>query len=553
MARIFTYDTTLRDGTQGEHVSLTLEDKLRIADRLDQFGIDYIEGGWPGSNPKDSEFFIRARDLPFRHARLAAFGATRRPRVAPEHDDGLQTLLAAQTPVVTIFGKSWTLHVTEALRTTLHENLEMIRSSVALLKSEGREVVYDAEHFFDGYRADPEYALDTLLAAKEAGADWIVLCDTNGGVLPWDVAEIVERVGRAGHPRLGIHVHNDAGTAAATTLAAVRAGVTQVQGTINGFGERCGNVDLCPVIAGAVIKLGYEMTCAANLDQLTALSAYVYDVSNLVPIDNQPYVGRSAFAHKGGVHVSAMMRNDQTYEHVDPALVGNLRRILISELAGRSNLQAAAKEKGISLEDNDPAAQKAVQTVKELENQGYQFEAADASLDLLLRRQLGLWTPRFELKGYRVTVDHRGDGRARTEATIHVVVGDEDEHTAAEGDGPVHALDRALRKALQPFYPEVQSIHLTDYRVRVLDGSEGTGTRVRVIIESADEHGPWTTVGVSPNILEASWEALADSIEYGLARHSGSVTVPGRTGPAASTAVLRKLGEDDSPALGVNG
>ncbi len=527
MSQVLVYDTTLRDGTQGEHVSLTVEDKLRIARRLDEFGIDYIEGGWPGSNPKDSEFFDRARELKLSHAKLSAFGSTRRAGIAADADEGLRTLLAADTPVVTLFGKSWTLHVTEALRTTLEENLEMIRSSVAYLKDQGKEVVYDAEHFFDGYRADPEYALETLAAASHAGADWIVLCDTNGGMLPWDVEQIVKEVVAAGHKKVGIHVHNDSGSAVANTLAAVRAGASQVQGTINGVGERCGNVDLCPVIAGAALKLGADLACGPNLDQLTALSAYLYDVTNLVPIDNQPYVGRSAFAHKGGVHVSAMMRNELTYEHIDPDTVGNLRRVLISELAGRSNLFAAAKEMGISLEDDAPAAQRAVQTVKEMENRGYQFESADASLELLLRRQLGLWEPRFKLQDYRVTIDHRGRGEQRTDATIRVVVGDREEHTAADGDGPVHALDRALRKALQPFYPGVADIHLTDYRVRVLDGTEGTSTQVRVLIESADEHGTWTTVGVSPNILEASWEALADAIEYGLARQSGAVSVVG--------------------------
>jgi 2-isopropylmalate synthase len=535
MTRIFVYDTTLRDGTQGEHVSLSLEDKLRIATKLDEFRIDYIEGGWPGSNPKDSEFFARARDLDLYHARLAAFGSTRRAGVAAENDDGMRTLLLAQTPVVTLFGKSWTLHVHEALRTTLDENLEMIRSSVALMKAEGREVIYDAEHFFDGYRADREYAMATLTAAAEAGADWLVLCDTNGGVLPWDIEGAVADVMGTGHGRVGIHVHNDAGTAVASTLAAVRAGATQVQGTVNGVGERCGNVDLCPVIAGAAIKLECDMACGEHLDQLTGLSAYLYDATNLVPIDNQPYVGRSAFAHKGGVHVSAMMRNDHTYEHIDPGAVGNQRRVLISELAGRSNLYASAEEMGISLDDNQPAVQQAVESVKRLENQGYQFEGADASLELLLRRQLGLWEPRFELKDYRVTTEHRG-GEPRADASIRVVVGDREEHTAAEGDGPVHALDRALRKALQPFYPEIAGIHLIDYRVRVLDGAQGTGTQVRVLIESADANGPWTTVGVSPNILEASWEALADSIQYGLARHRGAVRVPGRSEAPAATA-----------------
>ena len=404
----------------------------------------------------------------------------------------------------------------------------MVVDSVQFLKDNGREVVLDAEHFFDGYRDDPEYALDTLAAASQAGADWIVLCDTNGGVLPWDVEQIVKEVMAAGHRNVGIHVHNDAGTAVASTLAAVRAGATQVQCTINGVGERCGNVDLCPVIAGVKLKLDMDLACGDNIDQLTALSAYLYDVANLVPIDNQPYVGRSAFAHKGGVHVSAMMRNEHTYEHIDPAAVGNLRRVLVSDLAGRSNIFSVAKEMGIDLDDNAPAAQLAVQTVKQLENEGYQFEGADASLELLLRRQLGLWVPRFQLQSYRVTMDQNSRGEPWTDATIRVIVNGQEEHTAADGDGPVHALDRALRKALLPFYPGVSDIHLTDYRVRVLDGSQGTSTQVRVLIESADERGTWTTVGVSPNILEASWEALADAIEYGLARQSGAVAVAGK-------------------------
>lgn len=531
MAKILVYDTTLRDGSQGEHVALSLEDKLRIARKLDEFGIDYIEGGWPGSNPKDSEFFARARNESFKHARLSAFGSTRRASVAASNDDGLRLLVEAQTPAVTIFGKSWDLHVREALRTTPEENLAMIRSSVAFMRNEGREVVYDAEHFFDGYRADPEYALETLAAAADGGAGWIVLCDTNGGLLPWEIEEIVQEVRAAGHHRLGIHVHNDSGTAVASTLAAVRAGVTQVQGTVNGIGERCGNVDLCPVIAGAVLKMGHELACASSLDQLSALSSYIYDVANLAPIDNQPYVGRSAFAHKGGIHVSAVMRNEATYEHIDPALVGNLRRILISELSGRSNLQAAAREMGLALDAGTP--ERVVQKVKELENQGYAFEGADASLELLLRRETGAWRPRFELKSFRVTVDQQGSGEVGADATVRVSVNGREEHTAAQGEGPVHALDNALRKALLPFYPELADIRLTDYRVRVVGSGGDTGSQVRVVIESADEYGAWSTVGVSANILEASWEALADSIEYGLARHSGDVLVPGRPQTAA--------------------
>jgi 2-isopropylmalate synthase len=534
MTRIFVYDTTLRDGSQGEHVALSLEDKLRIARKLDDFGIDYIEGGWPGSNPKDSEFFSRARDVSFKHARLSAFGSTRRAGVEASADEGLRLLIEAQTPAVTLFGKSWDLHVREALRTTLEENLAMIRSSVAFIKDQGREVLYDAEHFFDGYRADPDYALATLAAAADGGAGWIVLCDTNGGLLPWEIEEIVHEVQAAGHHLLGIHVHNDSGTAVASTLSALRAGVTQVQGTINGIGERCGNVDLCPVIAGATIKMGYELACGENLDQLSALSAYIYDVVNVAPIDNQPYVGRSAFAHKGGIHVSAVMRNEATYEHIDPAKVGNLRRILISELSGRSNLQAAAREMGLDLGEGTP--ERVVQKVKELENQGYAFEGADASLELLLRRETGTWTPRFELKTFRVTVDQYGSGEVGADATVRVEVNGREAHTAAQGDGPVHALDNALRKALTPFYPELNDIRLTDYRVRVVDSGGDTGSQVRVVIESADEFGAWSTVGVSANILEASWEALADSVEYGLARHSGDVVVPGR--PAVEPVAL---------------
>ncbi len=532
MAQLFVYDTTLRDGSQGEHVALSLEDKLRIAHRLDEFGIDYIEGGWPGSNPKDSEFFARARSETFKHARLSAFGSTRRAGVSAGSDEGLKLLLDAETPTVTIFGKSWDLHVRDALRTTLEENLEMIRSSVAFVGGAGRQVIYDAEHFFDGYRADPEYALETIAAASEGGAEWIVLCDTNGGLLPWEIEEIIGQVRAAGHRQLGIHVHNDSGTAVASTLAAIRAGVTQVQGTINGIGERCGNVDLCPVIAAAALKMGHEFNCAGNLGQLTALSAYIYDVANLAPIDNQPYVGRSAFAHKGGIHVSAVMRNEATYEHIDPAAVGNLRRILISELSGRSNLQAAAREMGLDLGEGTP--ERVVQKVKEMENRGYAFEGADASLELLLRREMGAWTPRFDLQSFRVTVDQHGSGEVGSDATVRVSVKGTEQHTAAQGDGPVHALDNALRKALVASYPELDDIRLTDYRVRVVDAGGDTGSQVRVVIESADEWGAWSTVGVSANILEASWEALADSIEYGLARHAGDVLVPGRAPKAGA-------------------
>ncbi len=525
MARVLLYDTTLRDGTQWEGISLSVEDKLKIAAKLDEFHIDYIEGGWPGSNPKDIEFFRRVPELGLKHARIVAFGSTRHASRTVETDPNIRLLVEANTPTVALVSKTWDLHVTEALRISLEQNLEMIRDSVAYLKALGREVVFDAEHFFDAYRANREYALETLHVAAAAGADWLVLCDTNGGSLPWEIEEITRAVAALDLAPLGIHCHNDSANAVANTLAAVRAGVTQVQGTINGYGERCGNVDLTSVIPNLVLKMGVPCMPRELVARLTELSWYVSEVANVTPNDHQPFVGKSAFAHKGGIHVSAVMREASTYEHIDPTLVGNARRVVVSELAGRSNLLYKAQQFALDLAEDSPEWQRILQRIKDLEYEGYQFEGAEASLELLMKKTLGLYERLFDLEGFRVTVEKRQDGRPVSEATIKVYVDGEHEHTAAEGDGPVHALDNALRKALLPFYPALREIHLTDFKVRVLDAQDGTAAKVRVLIDSADENGSWSTVGVSENILEAAWQALVDSIEYGLRRRAGQAGV----------------------------
>src|SRR5579884_2808171 len=531
MAKVLLYDTTLRDGTQWEGISLSVEDKLKIAAKLDEFQIDYIEGGWPGSNPKDIEFFRRVPELGLRHARVVAFGSTRRPNSRVEDDYNIRMLVEANTPAVALVSKSWDLHVTEALRTTLEENLAMIRDSVGYLAALGREVVYDAEHFFDAYKANPDYALETLRVAAASGASVLVLCDTNGGSMPWEIEEITRAVAALGLGPLGIHTHNDTGNA----VAAVRAGAVHVQGTINGYGERCGNADLCVLIPNLVLKLGIECLPRELLARLTELSWYVSEVANVAPNAHQPYVGRSAFAHKGGIHVSAVMREARTYEHIDPALVGNERRVVVSELAGRSNLLYKARQFQLDLDERSPEWQQILQLIKDLEYQGNQFGGAEASLALLMKKALGIYERLFELEGFRVTVEKRQDGRPHCEATIKVVVDGEHEHTAAEGDGPVHALDNALRKALLPFYPALRDIRLTDYKVRVLNAEDGTAAKVRVLIESADEEGRWSTVGVSENILEASWQALVDSIEYGLRRRAGEAAVqPARRATVAA-------------------
>jgi 2-isopropylmalate synthase len=519
--RVFLYDTTLRDGAQAEGVSFSLEDKIRIAQKLDEFGIHYIEAGWPGSNPKDNEFFKIARDMEWKNAKLVAFSMTRRKGVKAENDDNIITLLSCGTPVVAIVGKTWDFHVTEALGATLEENLRMIEDTVRLAKREGKEVVYDAEHFFDGYKSNPSYALETILAAQEAGADWIVPCDTNGGTLPYEIEQILAEI----KPRLkvpfGIHTHNDCDTAVAGAIAAVLQGATQVQGTINGIGERTGNCNLISVIANLELKLGIHCVGKERLRKLTELSYFVSEVANLVPNDKQPFVGKSVFAHKGGMHSDAVMKRPETYEHIPPELVGNKRRILVSELAGRAAVVAKAAEFGIYLDKRSPEVAHIINEIKRREREGYEYESADASLELLIRRHLGLSRKFFELVNFTVVVTHR-NGTITAEAKVKVRVGDEELITAAEGDGPVHALDIALRKALESFYPELKSVRLTDYKVRVVNSEAATGAKVRVLIESRDEAGVWTTIGVSSNIIEASLIALLDSLEYGLLRKLGA-------------------------------
>jgi 2-isopropylmalate synthase len=518
MTKIFLYDTTLRDGAQSERISFSLEDKIRIAQRLDEFGFDYIEGGWPGSNPKDLNFFKRIKEIPLKKAKIAAFGSTRRAQVTPEDDANLKSLLESETPVVTIFGKTWDLHVIEVLKTTLDNNLKMIYDSVKYLKSYNKEVVYDAEHFFDGFKSDPEYALATLEAAVEGGADWIVLADTNGGTLPWEVEDIIKKVKEKIKIPLGIHTHNDSGVAVANSIIAVKEGITQVQGTINGYGERCGNANLCTIIPILQLKMGYQVLPEEKLAQLTDLANWVSEVANLPPDPTAPFVGRSAFAHKGGVHVNAVLKNPKSYEHIDPSKVGNKRRFLISELSGTSTIVSKVKELNIDIDRDSPLAKMILEQITHLENEGYYFEGAEASFELLVRHALGQDTKLFDLIGLRVIIEKLGDKEETiTEATLKLKIGDNVVHVAADGDGPVHALDQALRKALIEFYPELKNIHLSDFKVRVLNGSTGTAAKVRVLIDSSNSKGDtWSTVGVSTNIIEASWEALVQSIEYGI-------------------------------------
>jgi 2-isopropylmalate synthase len=513
-ADVVVYDTTLRDGTQREGISLSCADKLRIARRLDRIGVAIIEGGWPGSNPKDAELFARARDEQWTHASLAAFGATRRAGVAVEDDASIAALLEAGTPVCTIFGKSSTLHVREVLRTTLDENLRLVEESVAYLRAHGRRVVFDAEHFFDGYAADPAYALEVLAAAARAGAEALVLCDTNGGRLPWEVeaATAVAR-SRAGGAAIGIHTHDDGGCAVANALAAVRAGATHVQGTINGYGERCGNANLCALIPDLELKLGRRCLPAGSLPALFELAHFVAEVANLPPDEHQPFVGRCAFAHKGGVHVAAVRRRADAYEHVSPEKVGNRTRVVVSELSGRANVLAKAEELGVAVGDD---AVDALAEIKQGEARGLSFEAAEASVALLLRRRAPCYAAPFRLIEYRVMTGFQERLGNWAEATIKVAVGAQIIHAVAEGTGPVHALDGALRKALAPAFPEVDAIRLTDYRVRILDSQSATAATTRVLIDSSDGARAWSTVGAGTDILAASWAALADSFEYGL-------------------------------------
>lgn len=518
--QVYVYDTTLRDGTQREGISLSVEDKLKIARRLDQAGVHYIEGGYPGSNPKDIEFFSRIGELALKRARLVAFGSTRRPN-APTPDPNLKALIDANTPAVAIVGKSWILHVENVLSTTPEENLRMIADSVAYLKRSGREVLYDAEHFFDGYKDNPDYAIATLRAAAEAGADWVILCDTNGGNLPDQIAGIVHTVVEHHLPtRVGIHTHNDCELAVANTLAAVQAGAEQVQGTINGYGERTGNASLCSIVPNLQIKLGYRCVDEGELRQFTELSHYVAEVANLSHDTHLPFVGSSSFAHKAGLHVNAVLKNSRAYEHIPPELVGNRQRILMSELSGRSNVLVKAQQFGLDLDEQSTAVRQILETVKQLENEGYQFEGADGSFELLMRRAQPDYRPPFELVDFLVLVERRRGLALVSEATVKVKVDERIFHTAAEGNGPVNALDAATRKALLQFYPELASVHLIDYKVRVLDGNDGTGAVVRVSIESSDGRESWGTVGCSSNIIEASWLALADSLEYALLKSS---------------------------------
>lgn len=512
------YDTTLRDGTQGEGFQLSLLDKLRIAERLDAFGIDYIEGGWPGSNPKDVEFFQEARKLKLGHAKLAAFGSTRRADTPVAEDAQVQLLLAAETPVVTIFGKSWELHVTEVLRTTVEENLAMIHDTVAYLKQHGREVIYDAEHFFDGYKDAPQHALNTLKAAAGGGADCLVLCDTNGGTLPGEVMEIAAAVQAAipGVP-LGIHTHNDCELGVANAIAAVRAGAVQVQGTVNGYGERTGNCNLTSVIPILQLKMGLPVV--AELEKLRELSYFVDDVSNNPHFARAAFVGRTAFAHKGGMHVNAVQKLARSYEHIEPGAVGNEQNILVSELSGQSNILIKAEQLGIPLDKGSAEAREVLQRVKELENDGYAFEAAGGSLELLIRKTLGRYRKPFDLKEFHTSFRQYGDGHQPVcEATVKLYVGEEAEYTVAEGHGVVNALDVALRKALLPFYPEITGVSLVDYKVRIIDGHDASAAKTRVLIVSSDGEQNWGTVGVSENIIEASWIALVDGIDLFLQR-----------------------------------
>ena len=517
--RVSIYDTTLRDGTQGEGVSFSSLDKMRIAHKLDEFGADYIEGGWPGSNPKDVEFFELASRETWKHAKIAAFGSTRRANVAVQDDPQVNLLLAAKTPVVTIFGKSWKLHVTEVLRTTPEENQAMIRDTVAFLKSNGREVVYDAEHFFDGYKDDAEHAIATLKAAEEGGADIVVLCDTNGGTMPHEVAEMTKAVIEALSIPVGIHTHDDAGLGVANALASIQAGSVQVQGTINGYGERTGNCNLTTVIPNLQLKL--DMPVVPDLSKLKQLSSFVDDLANCAHNTRAPYVGDTCFSHKGGMHVNAVQKLARTYEHIRPEEVGNIQHILISELSGRSNILMKAQELGLHLDKGAPEVLDILEHLKALEKEGYEFEAAEASFELLIRKVLNHHRRFFELLEFHSTFRRHGAGLYSTcEATVKVKVGDQHEYTVAEGNGPVSALDLAVRKALVPFYPELERVQLQDYKVRIIDSHTGTSARTRVLVVSTDGKESWDTVGVSENIIEASWKALVDSYEYYLTRHT---------------------------------
>lgn len=515
MARIKIYDTTLRDGMQAEGVSFSLADKLLIARRLDELGLDYIEGGYAAANEKEMQFFEEIARAPLANARVAAFGSTRRADATVENDVGLQAILACKTPAATIVGKSWDLHVREVLRCSLDDNILLCAESVEYLKSKGREVLFDAEHFFDGFKANREYAMKVITAAANAGADAIILCETNGGCLPNEVYDITRYVcGQLSGVSIGIHTHNDSDCAVAAALAAVAAGATHVQGTINGLGERTGNANLCTIIPNLAFKMHCDVLQPDKIRALTEVSRFVFEIANMSPVTNMPYVGQSAFAHKAGLHIDALRKNNKTYEHIDPTAVGNRRRFLISELSGASNIVAKLENKGLT--QDKATARKILKIVQDLENEGYQFEAAEASFDILVQKTMGTFRPSFELKKYHVNVERETTGQVITEATVKLAVDGVIEHVVSEGDGPVNALDAALRKSLERFYPSLRDMHLIDYKVRVVNARAGTAARVRVVIESRDHEAMWGTVGVSENIIDASWKALVDSVEYKL-------------------------------------
>jgi len=516
MGKVKIYDTTLRDGSQGEGINYSFADKIRIAEKLNELGVHYIEGGWPGSNPKDAMFFEKIEKSRLKSSRIVAFGSTRRANIKASQDKNLKDILKSKVKIATIFGKSWLLHVKNVLHTTPEENLDMIFDSVAFLKNEGLEVFYDAEHFFDGYADDPGYALRCLKASQDAGASYLVLCDTNGGSLPWKISHVIREIKPKLKVKLGIHCHNDSGLGVANSIFAVEAGCEMVQGTINGYGERCGNADLIPIIANLKLKMKYDCIPDENLKKLAEVSYFVSEVSNMKHMDNQPYVGASSFAHKGGVHINAVMKDPVSYEHINPELVGNDRRMLVSELGGKSSILILAKELDLDLTKDDPKTKKLHNLLQSLELKGYHFEAAEASFELLLKKALSKVSEFFRLESFRVVVNKESGSKMNSEAIIKLRVKGKIEHTAAEGDGPINALDNALRKALKNFYPTLSKMHLSDFKVRVLNEKIGTAARVRVLIQSQDEKDTWNTIGVSENIIEASWQALSDSVEYKL-------------------------------------
>ena len=514
--QIEVFDTTLRDGTQGEGVNLSVQDKILIAHRLDDFGIDIIEGGWPGSNPRDEEFFRKIKNSDFQIAQICAFGSTARTLNKIDEDQNLQAILRAETSIVSIFGKTWKLHSEKGLGISTNENAELIFKSIEFLKKNDKRVIYDAEHFFDGYKDDKEFALKMLKSAEAAGADTIVLCDTNGGTLPHEVYDIVLEIKNHIYSPIGIHTHNDSELAVANSIAAMEAGAVHVQGTINGVGERCGNANLCSIIPNIILKLKRKTKHNINLEHLTSLSNFVFELMNLAPNSRTAYVGKSAFAHKGGIHVSAVLKDSRMYEHIDPKTVGNKQRVLVSDLSGQSNIYYKAKELGIDLTDKKELSKKLVTYIKDLEYNGFQFDGAEASFELLLRSELNEFLPYFDVLDSKVNVFYDKQGVSKAEAVLKIKVDGEIEHTAADGDGPVNALDNALRKALLRFYPDISLIKLIDYKVRVLNEKEGTAAKVRVIIESSDGNETWSTVGVSEDIIEASFQALRDSINFKL-------------------------------------